>query len=112
MPAWPYQQSTKIPDVAVTPDDADMELLLRGSERQIQRGLTIKWYLQRRTGTEETIFRRHQSGPQVLSLTRGQLWRGSLDAMHSLNEVVNLDLDLLRVQASKALAKMGLAPAT
>ncbi|KAJ5143655.1 uncharacterized protein N7515_002442 [Penicillium bovifimosum] len=72
MPAFPYQQSTKIPDVAVTPDDgqslpsfvievgwtepmtalqADMELLLRGSEGLIQRGLVIKWYLQRRTGT-------------------------------------------------------------
>ncbi|KAJ5543427.1 hypothetical protein N7461_009430 [Penicillium sp. DV-2018c] len=152
MPASQYQQSTKIPDVAVTPDDgqslpsfvievgwtesmtalrADMELLLRGGEGQIKRGLIIKWYLQSRTGTvrgtgclwalgaderltkqqEETIFPRHQNGPQMLSLTRGQLWRGSLDAMRNPNEVVNLDLDLLRVQASKALAKMGLAPA-
>lgn len=60
----------------------------------------------------QIIFPRHQSGSQVLSLTRGQLWRESLDANRDPDEVLNLDLDLLRDEASNALVEMGFTPAT
>jgi hypothetical protein len=64
------------------------------------------------TNIFQIIFPRPQSGSQVLSLTRGQLWRGSLDATRDPDEVLNLDLDLLRDEASNALVEMGLTPAT
>lgn len=72
LPTSPYQQSSKVPDLAVRPNDgqslpsfvievgwtepmtalqADMELLLRGSGRKIQRGVTVKWYQQKNTKT-------------------------------------------------------------
>ena len=64
------------------------------------------------TNIFQIIFPRHQSGSQVLSLTRGQLWRGSLDANRDPDEVLNLDLDLLRDEAWNALVEMGFTPAT
>lgn len=166
LPASPYEQSSKIPDVAVRPNDGlslpslvievrwtepmialetDIELLLRGSEREIQKGITIKWYQQNttvrgiasvwgldkydrlikeqqevctlckadlNTNILKTIFPKPQNGSTALRLTRGELWRGSLEANRDPLEVFNLNLDILRDEAAGALCEMGLTPAT
>ncbi|KAJ5550593.1 hypothetical protein N7535_001464 [Penicillium sp. DV-2018c] len=112
--------------------EADCELLLRGSGGLTKAAILVNWTLNRQHRTvsgEASVWTLNDSDQpqrrqievifpspnfpeaQGLSIIRGELWRGSLDPMRNPQEVLRLDIDMLRQEALRALARMGLGPA-